>query len=98
MKKGAMAARMRRDFLEAVWRRVEYWKREEREDWPNRLEGLAFSIMVLLDGMTDDAETAYRLLASFDAADTNPHWYDITEGAELHSELMTIIPNPKDRP
>ena len=40
----------REAFLEHVWDMIEYWEHEERQDWPGRLRGLAFSLLVALDG------------------------------------------------
>jgi len=41
---------MRDDFLEHVRHLVEYWNEIEKEDTIEKLEGLAFSILVALDG------------------------------------------------
>lgn len=43
----------REEFLLAMWTSVRYWKEQARSGsatWPDALEGLAFSLLVMLDG------------------------------------------------
>ena len=41
---------MREDFLKQVRNIVDWWKNESRVDVDGRIEGVAFSILVLIDG------------------------------------------------
>lgn len=44
---------VRKQFLELVWTCVDYWGRLPGKTPRERLEGLAFSMLVILDGATD---------------------------------------------
>lgn len=44
------AEEMRTQFLEQVWAYVEYWSKIEGHDKRQAVEGVAFSILVILDG------------------------------------------------
>jgi len=43
-------AEARENFLRAVWTSIEYWNQVDGQTQRERLEGLAFSILVALDG------------------------------------------------
>ncbi len=50
-------------FCEAVRKYVEYWTKQSNHSHEEKLNGLAFSILRLLDGLSDEYEGNIQLLA-----------------------------------
>lgn len=90
-----LAAKMRHEFLCAVDGIVEYWQNETRASVEDRIRGVAFSVLVLLDNADADSESVFRLTATRDHHSEDPKYLPIGDGVELHSEFCELEKMPR---
>ena len=79
----------REAFLEHVWDMIDYWQREARATPEGRLRGLAFSILVALDGGAGD-------LPGYSVRPLRGDRKDIAGG--LHEAFYAVDPPANDSP
>lgn len=91
------AEEIRDMLIEHIWELIEYWEKEERRETSrSKLEGLAFSILSMLDGATLELP-AFALIADPHSEDKDYHiecgenWFPENDLKQINEPICFML-------
>src|SRR5688500_7730912 len=89
------AEEIRREFLDHVWTRIDFWEGVENESCRDKLEGLTHSLLALLDGSGDFPSVDLivrphpddKAFLEAEGEDWYPDGCNFVSGVMLHEQL-----------